>query len=88
MLSDINIDIREGEIYGIAGIEGNGQTELLEALTGLLKPDSLTLTLDGREITGTAADFLHRGVGHVPEDRLQRGLVSRHVGGRKHHPGL
>lgn len=76
VLSDINIDIREGEIYGIAGIEGNGQTELLEALTGLLKPDSLTLTLDGREITGTAADFLHRGVGHVPEDRLQRGLVS------------
>ncbi|MBC5580510.1 ABC transporter ATP-binding protein [Anaerofilum sp. BX8] len=75
VLSDINIDIREGEIYGIAGIEGNGQTELLEVLTGLLKPDSMTLTLDGRQVTGAAVDFIRSGIGHVPEDRLQRGLV-------------
>ena len=75
VLSDINIDIREGEIYGIAGIEGNGQTELLEALTGLIQPDSMQVTLDGKPVSGGAADFLHSGIGHVPEDRLQRGLV-------------
>lgn len=75
ILSDINIEIHEGEIYGIAGIEGNGQTELLEVLTGLAAPDSMEMEVDGKKIAGSAADFIHSGIGHVPEDRLVRGLV-------------
>lgn len=55
-------------------IDGNGQTELIEALTGLLRPDSMELTLNGKKIQGTAADFIEPGIGHVPEDRTVRGL--------------
>ena len=58
----------------MAGIDGNGQTELIEALTGLLQPDSMELRLNGNKIQGTAADFIAAGIGHVPEDRTVRGL--------------
>ena len=64
-----------GEILGIAGIEGNGQTELIEVLTGLRRPDHMELFKDGKPLSGNAAAFLAAGVGHVPEDRMTRGLV-------------
>lgn len=74
-LKDISFNICKGEILGVAGIEGNGQTQLLEALTGLRKPDSMKLYVNGEEIHGGAAEFIHAKIGHVPEDRLTMGLV-------------
>ncbi|CCQ98067.1 Uncharacterized ABC transporter ATP-binding protein YufO [[Clostridium] ultunense Esp] len=74
-VKDVTFDIHHGEILGIAGVEGNGQTQLIEALTGLRKPRSMKLTLNGKEITGKSSDFIKAGIGHVPEDRLLMGLV-------------
>lgn len=74
-LADINITVHKGEIYGIAGIEGNGQTELIEVLTGLTRPDEGSVIKNGREIKGGAKDFLLEGIGHIPEDRMTRGLI-------------
>lgn len=76
VLKDLSLQVRKGQILGIAGIEGNGQTELIEVLTGLRKPDSMTLLKDGKPLSGNAARFLASGVGHIPEDRLKRGLVT------------
>ena len=75
ILRDVCLSLRKGEILGIAGIEGNGQTELIEVLTGLRRPDHMELFKDGKPLTGNAADFISAGVGHVPEDRMTRGLV-------------
>lgn len=77
ILNNINIDIRRGEIVGIAGIEGNGQTPLLECLTGLKEPDSMDLIVNGKEIKGNANDFLRNLIAHVPEDRNTMGLVGQ-----------
>nr|WP_326184217.1 ABC transporter ATP-binding protein [uncultured Oscillibacter sp.] len=74
-LKNISLDVHKGEILGIAGVEGNGQSQLLEALTGLSQPEAMTLTLDGQPVHGACDVFLDRGVGHVPEDRLAMGLV-------------
>lgn len=75
LLRDVCLSLRRGEILGIAGIEGNGQTELIEVLTGLRRPDHMELLKDGKPLHGNAAAFLAAGVGHVPEDRMTRGLV-------------
>jgi simple sugar transport system ATP-binding protein len=77
-LNGISFDVRAGEIVGIAGVEGNGQTELIEALAGLV-PRSLVsgrIAFGGTEITDL--DARHRkdiGIAHVPEDRHRRGLL-------------
>ncbi|HZT10344.1 MAG TPA: ABC transporter ATP-binding protein, partial [Actinomycetota bacterium] len=72
----LSFDVRAGEIVGIAGVDGNGQTELIDALTGLQKIESGTATIAGRELVhATARDALDAGVGHIPEDRQRRGLV-------------
>ena len=76
VLNNINLTIRRGEILGIAGIEGNGQTELLEAITGILKPDSMEMSLSGKRLSGSIKDFITGGVGHIPEDRGRRGLAA------------
>jgi simple sugar transport system ATP-binding protein len=76
LLTDISFDIRAGEVFGIAGVEGNGQTELVEVLSGLKIPNSGKITLSGRDITGCnsrQAKELH--IGHIPEDRHKRGLL-------------
>ncbi len=74
---EVNLRIRAGEVLGIAGIEGNGQTELVEALTGLRRADAGTVTIDGASPIGVRA--LHAaGLGHIPEDRHKHGLVLRH----------
>lgn len=75
ILDNINLTIRKGEILGIAGIEGNGQTELIEVLTGLRKPDTMRLTKGEQVIRGDAKAFIAQGIGHIPEDRMTRGLV-------------
>lgn len=78
-LKDINLTLREGEILGIAGVSGNGQSELLEVLGGMIKPASGSILYDGRELVGnpdfTARGLRKIGLGHVPEDRHKAGLV-------------
>ncbi len=76
-LKNISFSIRKGEIYGFAGIEGNGQTQILEALTGLINPHSMKLTIGGAELRGDSHTFIHSKIGHVPEDRSSMGLVSK-----------
>jgi len=72
----VTFDVRAGEIVGIAGVDGNGQTELIEAITGLRKSESGTIEVDGRSVhDATAREMLDVGVGHIPEDRQRRGLV-------------
>lgn len=75
ILRDVALEVHKGEILGIAGIEGNGQSELIEVLTGLRKPDSMELVKDGQPLSGKTAAFLGAGVGHIPEDRLVRGMI-------------
>jgi simple sugar transport system ATP-binding protein len=72
----IDLEVRAGEIYGIAGVEGNGQTELIEAIAGLLKPSAGKILLNGDDITGKKPrEIREAGVSHIPEDRHLRGLV-------------
>jgi simple sugar transport system ATP-binding protein len=73
---DVSLAVRAGEIVGIAGVEGNGQSELIEAITGLRHADSGEIVVAGRTIShGSARQMLDAGVGHIPEDRQRRGLV-------------
>jgi ABC-type uncharacterized transport system ATPase subunit len=75
-VDDVSLSVRAGEIYAIAGVQGNGQTELTEALVGLLTPTSGDIRIAGRRVsTMTTHDILGLGVGYVPEDRLHDGLV-------------
>jgi len=72
----VSLEVRAGEIVGLAGVDGNGQTELIDALTGLRHPSQGTITVAGRDVTNASAHaFLEEGVGHIPEDRHRRGLV-------------
>lgn len=75
-LTDISFTIKQGEILGIAGVEGNGQSELIEVLTGLRNPDSGTIKKGNDIVSGDASDFLKKRIGHIPEDRLTRGLIT------------
>jgi general nucleoside transport system ATP-binding protein len=77
-LDRISFDVRAGEIVGIAGVEGNGQTELIEALAGLVEPSLITGEIefeDGNVIRLSARKRKEKGIGHVPEDRHRRGLL-------------
>jgi general nucleoside transport system ATP-binding protein len=72
----VSFQVRAGEILGIAGVDGNGQSELIDALTGLRHPASGTIRIGGQELSrATAREALDAGVGHIPEDRHRRGLV-------------
>ena len=72
----LSFDVRAGEILGIAGVQGNGQTELCEALMGLRPAAAGAVTLDGRDLTrATPRDRLRAGIAYVPEDRTEDGLV-------------
>ena len=76
-VDDVSFSVRSGEIVGIAGVQGNGQTQLEEALSGLRRVTSGTVKFDGADITNSSARALHRmGFAHVPEDRQHSGMVS------------
>lgn len=78
-VNGINLEVKAGEIIGLAGVDGNGQSELIEALTGLIKTQSGKVTLNGKDITGkTPREIIESGVAHVPEDRHKRGLVLKY----------
>ena len=73
---DVSFQVRAGEIVGIAGVDGNGQSELIEAITGLRRAHSGTVKVAGRVLVhASPREMLDAGVGHVPEDRQRRGLV-------------
>jgi simple sugar transport system ATP-binding protein len=73
---DVSFDVRAGEILGLAGVDANGQSELIDAIAGLRHATSGRVVIDGREITNqNARSVLEAGVGHIPEDRHRRGLV-------------
>jgi len=75
-LRDISFAVREGEVLGIAGVEGNGQSELVEVLTGLRRAQGGQVMLNGRMITNyTPRRIRESGTCHIPEDRHRRGLV-------------
>jgi simple sugar transport system ATP-binding protein len=72
----VSFEVRAGEIVGLAGVDGNGQAELIEALSGLRRPIDGRVLIAGKDVTGASArDVLDLGLGHIPEDRHRRGLV-------------
>ena len=85
-VKNLSLDVRAGEIVGIAGIDGNGQSELIQAITGLRKVESGSIELKGKSIVGMhPRQITELSVGHVPEDRHRDGLIlemmiSEHIG--------
>ncbi|WMJ80633.1 ABC transporter ATP-binding protein [Clostridium sp. MB40-C1] len=78
-LKGVTFQVNGGEILGIAGVDGNGQTELLEVLTGLRKPISGKISIKNKNIFGkTPREIIDSGVGHIPEDRQRRGLILKY----------
>jgi general nucleoside transport system ATP-binding protein len=75
-VSGVSLDVRAGEIVGLAGVDGNGQTELIDALTGLRRATAGSIAVGGRDVTQASVhELFEQGVGHIPEDRHRRGLV-------------
>ena len=75
LLKDVNLQVRAGEIVGIAGISGNGQSELLQVISGLVKPDSGELRLQDKNVTGASVKQIRaNGLAHIPEDRYLWGV--------------
>jgi ABC-type uncharacterized transport system ATPase subunit len=76
LLSDISLTIHRGEILGIAGVEGNGQAELVEVVMGMRQPSSGRVRLEGTDITGWhVREIREQGVAYIPEDRTRHGLL-------------
>lgn len=77
VVSHVDLEVRRGEILAIAGVQGNGQTELTEAIMGLQPRVEGSITLDGQELVGhTTRRVLDAGVGFIPEDRTEDGLIA------------
>nr|WP_321294669.1 ABC transporter ATP-binding protein [uncultured Sphaerochaeta sp.] len=75
-VKDLSLDVHEGEIVGIAGVDGNGQSELLGAITGLISLTSGTIQLDGEHLENLSIrERIERGLGYIPEDRRKYGVV-------------
>jgi simple sugar transport system ATP-binding protein len=75
-VKDVSFHVREGEILGVAGVQGNGQTELVEALTGLRQPQAGRIELGGQDLTtAMPRRFTEGGSGHIPENRHRYGMV-------------
>ena len=76
MVDSVSFSVRAGEVVGIAGVQGNGQTELVDALTGLRNSTRGRVALDGQDITSASPRVRHaKGIAHIPEDRQRQGLV-------------
>lgn len=72
-LKGFSLDLHAGEIVGIAGVDGNGQSELIEAITGLREAESGTVSLNGKTLNGLSVRQRNEsGIGHIPEDRQKR----------------
>lgn len=79
VVNDISFQVKKGEILGVAGIEGNGQSELAYLIAGLLKPDSGTIRLLGENVTNHSVRYRNDlGLAHIPEDRHKFGLILDH----------
>ncbi len=75
-VNGLDLTVRSGEIVGIAGVDGNGQSELIEAITGLRKSESGSVKVNGKEIINfSPRKIFESGVGHIPQDRHKHGLV-------------
>ena len=77
-VNDVSFEVRSGEIVGIAGVEGNGQTELIEALAGLIEPERMSgeINFEGKNLHAMSARVRRElGIAHIPEDRHRRGLL-------------
>ena len=75
-VADLDLEVRAGEVFGIAGVEGNGQRELVEALMGMRPKRSGGVVIAGRNVTDASPrEIIELGVGHVPEDRGKHGVV-------------
>jgi len=75
-LKNFDLEVRAGEIVGVAGVEGNGQTELVEALTGLRAAEAGTILVNGQDLTtASVRQRIEAKIAHIPEDRQKRGLV-------------
>ena len=73
---DVSFEVKGGEIVGIAGVDGNGQTELIDAIAGLRASKAGRIVIGGEDVTGdTCKECLDAGLGHIPEDRQRRGLI-------------
>jgi simple sugar transport system ATP-binding protein len=80
VLKGCSFSVKAGEIFAIAGVDGNGQTELVEVLTGLRKPESGKILLSGKDLyRAKTQHIIEEGVSHIPEDRQKRGLVMSHT---------
>lgn len=76
-VNDLTLSVRAGEIVGIAGVQGNGQSELVEALAGVRRVAGGSVTFQGKDITGASARERHRlGMAHIPEDRQRTGIIA------------
>ena len=76
MLNGVSFTVRKGEILGIAGVEGNGQRELVSMLFDMVAPDSGTITMEGQTVTGKGQSYIRElGVSHIPEDRMTYGAA-------------
>ncbi|MEC2194296.1 ABC transporter ATP-binding protein [Bacillus sp. JNUCC-22] len=75
-VKQLSLSVRAGEIVGIAGVDGNGQSELIEAITGLRKTNAGTITLNGKQLQNMPPrKVTEAGIGHIPQDRHKHGLV-------------
>ncbi len=75
-VTDVDLTVRSGEIFGVAGVDGNGQSQLVEAITGLRKPDSGTVRFAGEDVgRRSRRERIENGMAYIPEDRHSRGLV-------------
>ena len=76
-VNGLSLAVRAGEVLGIAAIEGNGQSELIEAITGMRKPESGSIRILGQEVAGLTPDKIRAiGLSHIPEDRISTGISS------------
>lgn len=79
VLKGVNLSVRSGEIIGLAGVDGNGQSEFIEVVTGLRKAESGSIKLNEEEIVNKSSrQIIDKGVGHIPEDRHKRGLILKY----------
>ena len=78
VLNHVSFSLKDGEILGVCGVDGNGQTELVQCITGLRKPSSGSIQISGTETSGyTPKKILQLGVSHIPEDRHKYGMVAK-----------